>query len=55
MSNSRFGVRVGGVIAREYTTSLWYYRTFAIPVPVFQPLDLSRAPIVNPKGKGRPS
>ena len=52
MSNSRFGFRLGGVIARDYTTSLWYYRTFANPVPVFQPLDLSRAPIVDPKGKG---
>jgi len=52
MSNSRFGFRLGGVIARDYTASLWYYRTFANPVPRFLPLDLSRAPLVNPKGKG---
>src|SRR5262249_40341649 len=52
MSNSRFGFRLGGVIARDYTASVWYYRTFANPVPRFLPLDLSRAPLVNPKGKG---
>jgi hypothetical protein len=52
MSNSRFGFRLGGVVARDYTTSVWYYRTFANPVPRFLPLDLSRAPLVNPKGKG---
>jgi hypothetical protein len=54
MSNSRFGVRFGTVINRDYTTSLWYYRTFATaPVPVFLPLDLSRAPITTGgKGKG---
>jgi hypothetical protein len=53
MSNSRFGFRFGTVVDRDYTTSVWYYRTFANPVPVFQPLDLSRAPITTGgKGKG---
>lgn len=52
MSNSRFGIRLGGLIARDYTTSAWYYRTFANPVPRFLPLDLSRAPLINPNGKG---
>jgi hypothetical protein len=53
MSNSRYGVRLGGVLAREYTTSVWYYRTFANqPVPRFLPLDLSRAPIVHPGATG---
>jgi hypothetical protein len=48
MSNSRYGFRLGGIIAREYTTSIWFYRTFATaPVPRFLPLDLSRAPIVT--------
>ncbi len=51
MANSRYGVRLGGVIARDYTTSVWFYRTFASqPVPRFQPLDLSHAPLVT-KGK----
>jgi len=49
MSNSRFGVRFGALVNRDYTTSVWYYRTFVNgPVPVFQPLDLSRAPIKHP-------
>jgi len=53
MSNSRYGVRLGAVIAREYTTSVWYYRTFANqPVPRFLPLDVSRAPITNPAFRG---
>jgi hypothetical protein len=53
MSNSRYGVRVGAVVNREYTTSAWYYRTFATnPVPRFLPLDLSRAPITNPQLRG---
>lgn len=52
MSNSRFGFRLGGLIARDYTTSVWYYRTFANPVPRFLPLDISRAPLTNPSGKG---
>lgn len=53
MSNSRYGVRLGGVIAREYTTSLWYYRTFANqPVPRFLPLDLSRAPVTRAGARG---
>lgn len=53
MGNSRYGLRLGSIIARDYTTSVWFYRTFATqPVPRFLPLDLSRAPIVNTKGKG---
>jgi hypothetical protein len=53
MSNSRYGARLGAVIAREYTTSVWYYRTFASnPVPRFLPLDLSLAPITNPGARG---
>ncbi len=49
MKNSRYGFRLGSLIARDYTTSVWYYRTFANqPVPRFLPLDLSRAPIVHP-------
>ena len=53
MKNSRYGVRLGAVIARDFTTSVWYYRTFANqPVPRFLPVDLSRAPIVNPKAHG---
>ena len=53
MGNSRFGFRLGGIIDRDYTTSIWYYRTFATAgVPVFLPLDVSRAPIVHPGAKG---
>jgi hypothetical protein len=52
MSNSRFGIRLGGLIARDYTMSVWYYRTFANPVPRFLPLDLSRAPLTRPNGRG---
>jgi hypothetical protein len=52
MSNSRYGVRLGSIVLRDVTTSLWYYRTFANPVPRFLPLDVSRAPIVPPGGKG---
>ncbi|HZP40805.1 MAG TPA: DUF1302 family protein [Candidatus Binatia bacterium] len=53
MKNSRYGVRLGALIARDYTTSIWYYRTFANqPVPRFLPLDLSRAPIVHPGAHG---
>src|SRR5207237_8721082 len=53
MSNSRFGIRLGGLIARDYTTSVWYYRTFANqPVPRFLPLDVSRAPIAHPGATG---
>ena len=55
MKNSRYGVRLGSLIANEYTTSLWYYRTFAnAPVPRFLPLDVSRAPLVHP-GKTGPT
>jgi hypothetical protein len=36
--NSRWGVRLQGIIAREYTTSIWYYRTFPnAPVPLLLP------------------
>jgi hypothetical protein len=53
MDNSRYGVRLGGIIARDYTTSVWFYRTFATaPVPRFLPLDLSRAPIRGRGGTG---
>ncbi len=52
MSNSRFGVRTGAVVNRDYTTSLWYYRTFANPVPRFLPFDMSRAPLVHPGAQG---
>jgi hypothetical protein len=53
MKNSRYGLRLGGIVARDYTTSVWYYRTFANqPVPRFLPLDLSRAPLIHPGGKG---
>ena len=48
MKNSRYGLRLGALINREYTTSVWYYRPFATqPVPRFLPLDLSRAPLVH--------
>src|SRR5207249_8222050 len=41
------------IVGREYTTSIWYYRTFAnAPVPRFLPLDTSRAPIVHTGAKG---
>jgi hypothetical protein len=53
MANSRWGVRLEGVVAREYTTSLWYYRTLAqTPVPQFAPLDLSRAPLFHEGATG---
>src|SRR5262249_62070653 len=43
----------GGIIARGYPASVWYYRTFATAgVPVFLPLDVSRAPILGKGGKG---
>src|SRR5207245_3854136 len=45
MGNSRYGLRLGGIIARDYTTSVWFYRTFANqPVPRILPLDLSPPP-----------
>lgn len=35
MSNSRWGARFQTVIARDYTTSAWFYRTFPTqPVPI---------------------
>jgi hypothetical protein len=53
MGNSRWGFRLGGIIDRDYTASIWYYRTFATAgVPVFLPLDVSRAPILGKGGKG---
>lgn len=53
MKNSRYGIRLGTLIARDYTTSIWYYRTFANqPVPRFLPLDLSRAPFFHPGQHG---
>jgi hypothetical protein len=53
MSNSRYGFRFGTVVARDYTTSIWYYRTISEqPVPRFLPLDISRAPILGHGGKG---
>jgi hypothetical protein len=53
MSNSRYGIRLGGLVARDYTTSFWYYRTFANqPVPRFLPLDISRAPLIHPGAPG---
>jgi uncharacterized protein DUF1302 len=55
MSQSRFGFRLSSVIARDYTTSVWYYRTFANPVPRFLPLDLSRSPLVAGPGAPGPT
>jgi len=55
MSNSRYGARLGAIVDRDYTTSLWFYRTIAqTPVPRFLPLDLSRSlPLSVPRpGKG---
>lgn len=53
MANSRYGVRLQAVLARDYTASVWFYRTLnQIPVPRFKPLDLSRAPLVNPGTRG---
>jgi uncharacterized protein DUF1302 len=53
MSNSRFGVRLGGIVNRDYTSSIWYYRTFATqPVPRFLPLDLTRSPLAHPGAPG---
>lgn len=49
MANSRYGVRFESVIDREYTASLWFYRTLPqIPVPRFKALDLSHTVIGNP-------
>jgi hypothetical protein len=53
MRHSRYGVRLGGIVARDYTSSIWYYRTFAnAPVPRFLPLDVSRAPLLRPGARG---
>jgi hypothetical protein len=49
MANSRYGVRLESIIDRDYTTSLWFYRTLAqVPVPRFKRLDLSRTVIADP-------
>ncbi|TMA55209.1 MAG: DUF1302 domain-containing protein [Deltaproteobacteria bacterium] len=55
MGNSRYGARLGAIVDRDYTTSLWFYRTIAqAPVPRFLPLDLTRSlPLTVPRpGKG---
>ena len=53
MANSRYGIRVQTVLARDYTASVWFYRTLTqIPVPRFKPLDLSRAPVIHPGRHG---
>jgi hypothetical protein len=45
MSNSRYGVRLESIINRDYTASLWFYRTIAqVAVPRFKPLDLVGTP-----------
>lgn len=53
MANSRYGARLQAVLARDYTASLWFYRTFTqVPVPRFAPLDLSRAPVFHQGAHG---
>jgi hypothetical protein len=54
MANSRYGARLETLVDRDYTASLWFYRTIAQnPVPRFLPLDLSRAPLFSGgRGKG---
>jgi hypothetical protein len=53
MANSRYGARLEGVVAHEYTMSAWFYRTLAqVPVPKFDPLDLSRAPLFHENRDG---
>jgi hypothetical protein len=53
MANSRWGLRLQTVLARDYTASLWFYRTFTqVPVPRFKALDLSRAPAIHPGTHG---
>jgi hypothetical protein len=50
MSNSRWGVRLQTVVARDYTVSAWYYKTFPnAPVPV----SLGTTAYQNPQGPGR--
>ena len=49
MANSRYGVRLESLIERDYTASVWFYRTIAqTPVPRFLPLDLRRTAMANP-------
>jgi hypothetical protein len=44
MANSRGGLRIEGLINRNYTGSLWWYRTMAqTPVPRFGELDMSNS------------
>ena len=57
ISNSRWGVRVQTVVARDYTVSAWFYKSFnQAPVPqidsVAQPLTTSTAcvPVTKPDG-----
>ena len=56
MNHSRYGLRLGGIVAQNYTTNVWYYRTFATqPVPRFLPPDLSRSPLVAGAGATGPT
>ncbi len=49
MANSRYGFRLGSLINRDYTASIWFYRTLSqIPVARFLPLDLGGTFIGNP-------
>jgi hypothetical protein len=49
MANSRYGVRFETIVNRDYTASLWFYRTLSqIPVPHFQRLDLANTVLGNP-------
>jgi hypothetical protein len=46
--NSRWGVRFQTVIARDYTTSIWFYKTFPTqPTSVFQGLSPTTGRIVQ--------
>jgi hypothetical protein len=49
MKNSRWGIRLETLINRDYTASVWFYRTLSqIPVPHFRPLDLQGTSLGNP-------
>jgi hypothetical protein len=49
MANSRFGLRFETIVDRDYTASLWYYRTLSqVPVPHFRRLDLGNTFLGNP-------
>jgi hypothetical protein len=59
MSNSRWGVRVQTVVARDYTVSAWFYKSFnQSPVPlidsVAKPLPSSPACVVTSPGAANP-